>query len=395
MTQESIALSEGPPTKPRHNSLWSEAAQDLAIAWPALLRPVIFLLCLIYAGNLSPSEVELLGRWPEPESAGYSPLEHRLTASSDAAFYIHLAFDGYHSGDRACAYYPLWPATIRLVHALIGGHSVWPVFVLASLLSSSGYMLLARLIRIVYGTEIARRAILLHAAAPGALFLTTIYSEPLFFLLMAGLFLALECERTAVAWICALLLPLTRPIGVFALGPLVWRALRNPRQYSRWTLCVAPLLGFLSYLGLMTLWTGNPFEGFAAEKLFPAQPSIWKIFDLVAFGKSFLHMGQFHRPLDSDLDRVFFVLFAGTVGATWKLRREWFWWAVLIGVVPATSSSLMSYTRYVAMVFPIFVVWAKWLTGPGKAILFWYVVLLGAAVQIFLMTRFVRFQWAG
>jgi hypothetical protein len=133
------------------------------------------------------------------------------------------------------------------------------------------------------------------AVYPGNLFLQFSYSEGAFLVLLMCLWSGLEERRWLPAAFGALLLPLSRAIGVFSVIPIAFWLLKHPRVAPRWNaalsripllktgllhcesdesrhgarwllLLVIPPIGWSLYLGLMNSWTGNPFEGFEAQK---------------------------------------------------------------------------------------------------------------------------------
>lgn len=127
---------------------------------------------------------------------------------------------------------------------------------------------------------------------PGALFYQFVYTEGLFFLLLMLVWMGLERERYGWVTAGAFLLPMTRAIGLFCLLPIAWHLVtRRPSGWmkrlgtERWDhargyepamadrgnllgygMLMAPLAGWAVYLCLMWHWTGDPFDGFAAQR---------------------------------------------------------------------------------------------------------------------------------
>ena len=357
------------------------------IAWPAFAKIPVFLSFLALGTN--PALVSLLGITPVEPSRPSSFL-----TAWDSGHYLSLCFDGYEAGESSCAFYPLWPMLLRLIYAVTGAQSHWIAFVAAVVLSSTSFMLFARLARNVIGESAAKKAVWIYAAFPGSLFFLTIYSEALFATLVLAMFLALEARRRLSVFLAGFLLPLARAVGIFAVIPLFWR-IKDAKGASGWAAALSPLLGFACYLWLMFCWTGNPFEGFAVQRNFPAQPSVWRLLDPSAFVQSLLATGEFHEMMESSLDRVSFLILAVALPSVWKLRRDWFWWALAVGFVSAMSSSLMSFTRYLIVIFPVFMVMGQWLDSQKGRILFPYYIFIAFGVQIYLFIRFVNCEWAG
>ncbi len=178
-------------------------------------------------------------------------------------------------------------------------------------------------------------------------------------------------------------MPTDRPPG------LAWRGL------GPGLLALCPLLGYAAYFGLMHVWTGNAPEGFEAQKNYPNSPSIANMFNVTGFTNALLNIHSLDGMMDSALDRVFFVLFLALLWPIYRLDKTWFFYVLPAGLVPVLSSWFMSYRRYLMVLFPLFVVPALLLRKAQSRWLFWYYVVLLAALQAWAATRFVNFNWAG
>jgi hypothetical protein len=272
-------------------------------------------------------------------------------------------------------------------------------------LSVLGLWMFFRLLQRRWGREISRDALILLLAFPGALFFSFPYTESLYFAVVMLFFRGLELERWAWVAVAGLLLPLTRPTGIFILLPLAWFCFQRRRRESPqpilakrniiWCLVLCPLLGYAAYFGLMHAWTGNPFEGFAAQKAYPNSPSIKNMFNVAGFWHAFTNIDSLDRMMDGVLDRAFFVLVLALLPLVYRLDKTWFWYTLPAGVVPALTSWFMSYRRYIIVLFPIFVVLAQLLAKTKSRWLFWYYVVLLGALQAWAVVRFVNFKWAG
>ncbi|MDA1278063.1 MAG: mannosyltransferase family protein [Verrucomicrobia bacterium] len=232
---------------------------------------LLFKLCFFFLAVLSIEllpvfRMEVFDRlmsWPREGE----PTWESHFATWDGAHYLSISKDGYIPGSESCAFYPLWPFLIRTCSFLFFEQHFWAGIVLANLLSLGGLLLFHRLVVDLEGIEIANWSVILLLAFPGAIFLSLIYTEPLFFLLSILFFLLLFRQRFWLAAVIAFFLPLTKAIGVFAIVPLAWQLwLRRPPRKTY--LCLAgPCLGYLCYFLTMRIWTGNAFEGFEAQSV--------------------------------------------------------------------------------------------------------------------------------
>ena len=167
------------------------------------------------------------------------------------------------------------------------------------------------------------------------------------------------------------------------------------QQRAPWLLLPWPLLGYVAYFSVIYAWTGNALEGFEAQRTYPYSPSIKNMFNVAGFTNAFLNIRTLDEMMDSALDRGFFLLFLGLLPAIWKLNKTWFWYTLPTGLVPAMTSYFMSYRRYTMVLFPLFIVLAQLLAKTGQRWIFWYCVLLLAAMQAWAVIQFVNIRWAG
>jgi hypothetical protein len=313
-----------------------------------------------------------------------------------------------------------------------------------------------RLVERHVGRAVGRDALILMLAFPGALFFSFPYTESLYLLLVVVFFWALELERWVWVALAACLLPLARPVGIFIALPLAWylwrgqgeagrtsdhsppkpepkglnelselHGLREERHGRsalpgleqvgashsggavpgracgkggslwRWVLLLCPLLGYAAYFGLMCVWTGNAFEVFDAQRSYPNSPSIRNMFDYAGLASGLLNFQTFDGMTDGLLDRVLFLLFLALLPLVYRLNRAWFFYTLACGLVPALTSWFISYRRYFMVLFPVFIVLAQLLQKTGRRWIFWYYVVLLAAMQAWAVLRFVSFKWAG
>ncbi|RME93468.1 MAG: hypothetical protein D6766_08160 [Verrucomicrobia bacterium] len=347
-------------------------------------------------------------------------------ATWDAEHYLYLSAEGYRPEARSIAFYPLWPLILGAATSLVGGHREWVGLVLANLFSLGGWLGFHRAVARRFGESSADLTLALLIAFPGSLFFQFIYSEPLFFLLLAGLWWAIETRRYPAAMICATLLPLTRGVGVFLVLPLGWHAWTaarpewaarfgrrgrrsaaatesagpesgassRPPAWGPWALAGMPALGWGIYLGLMALWTGDPFAGIAAQRYWGVH-SISNLWNVPKFLAALVEVREWHSYQGSMLDRLGFVLAAYAVPALWDRARDLLPWWIALALLPAMSGTFTSYIRFESCAFPVFVGWGLMLGQPRRRWLAWVVVAVLAAEHLDLLWRFVNYRWAG
>ena len=424
---------------------------------------VLYILTLTYAlgtwGNLDFGQYwQVERRWP----SGGDPTFSSHFGTWDAAHYLYLSTAGYAKDVRSCAFYPLWPLLVRWTAHLAGGSHLIAGLVLSNLFSLAAWVLFYERVRRRWGTSVASWAQGFLIVFPGSLFFQFLYSESLFFLLVMMLWWGLEERRWGLAWVAALLLPLTRAVGVFAVLPIGWQALQvappgwfiwlkawGARQWGKlgvrshelevrsqerkrrlgsagaspyrgtggstesrptgtgvqrrwrmedlrkpWALLAAPVIGWGCYLTLMWHWTGNPFEGFAAQKHWGVH-SVWNLVNVPKFIMGIFQATEGHEFIGSLLDRCVGIGLICCLPLAWRLDKGLLIWMYWLGILPAMSGTFTSLTRYVSCVFPMFIALAAWVRRPELHWLRWELLIAGAVLHIILVWRFVNFRWAG
>jgi hypothetical protein len=218
------------------------------------------------------------------------------------------------------------------------------------------------------------------------------YSESLFFFLLMVCLLCLQRKAYGGAAAAAALLPLTRATGIFVLPLMAREVFRNRAPLRTYAICVAPLAGYAAYFGIMWRCTGSGMAGFDAQRMFPSQPCVANLLDLPGFVHCFLGFGWRHDFLHSFIDRLVFVAYLLTLFWVIRLDLGYYAYALLAGMVPALSVSLMSFTRYCALVFPVFIVWGSL---PKKGWCIAFILLLFFGLQVMFLLLHVSGRWAG
>ncbi|MDI5963534.1 hypothetical protein POF50_012755 [Streptomyces sp. SL13] len=192
---------------------------------------------------------------------------HAALTPWDNTWYVQIAQQGYPHGfsydahgaltGNTLAFFPLYPAVIKLVAAVTGLGGQAASVVAAWLASAGAAVVLHRLGARLYGPRAGLAMVAVVFTQPMAVTLWIGYSESLFLLLVAGCLLAARREAWLTAGLCALLAGLTRSTGValaaalvVAAVPPMWRARR-----VRWRAVAGIALGSLG-VPLYVAWVG-------------------------------------------------------------------------------------------------------------------------------------------
>jgi hypothetical protein len=373
------------------------------VAAPLAVYKILTTLFVLYSTRLLPPLFDVASfranfHWPADEA---------LTASVyfktwDAQHYLYLSAFGYLPGAESIRFFPLWPWLIRAGAALTG-NSLLSSLILANLLSLVGIVRFHAFCVRKAGEAAADAAALLLLAYPGALFFGFPYSEALFFFLAVEFLDALDLKRWRLVGATAFLLPLTRSVGAAALFPLLYLAFTSWKKSGRvarplWACLAAPFLGFATYLLFMRATVGDPFvlfNSWSAQNLI-ADARLSRVFDIPGFLRAFANVGSFHDPLDSALDRLFFVGFVLACVRLWRTDKTLFAFALPLGLVPAMSGSFCGTTRYLVGAFPVLLAAGDWFARDARRRgWLWLTASVLFAFQIVLLLRHVNNYWAG
>jgi hypothetical protein len=322
----------------------------------------------------------------------------------DTGFYLSIADEGYKNDAvpfPSTAFWPLLPLLMRALGWLLGSTAVAGVLI-ANLALLGAMMLLYRLADEEWGAEVATRSVWYMLIYPASFFGSAIYTESLFLLCAIG---ALYLARRG-AWESAGLLgaagALARLVGVIMAPVLLaewWRQRRaggRPSPVAILAVTMVPL-GTLAYMLYLYLSFGDALAFVHASAAWEREPQspLMLVAELVATPEGgwpqALLAGRFRVSDWIDLSAVVFFLVMGAV-----LLREGRWpegLLVTLGVLlPLSSGLLMSQRRYMWVLFPAFILLARW---GGRA----WVDRLVTAVSLTLLALFTALfangYWVG
>ena len=296
----------------------------------------------------------------------------------DTGFYVSIVEEGYvYEADPfpSVPFFPMLPMLMMLIMPLAGDAVVAGLWV-TNLALLGAAILFYRLVADEWGERVGSRAIWYLLIFPTAFFGTALYSESLFLLLAIGALYAGRRQQWWLAMLLGIAATATRLVGIVVVPLLLlewygqWR--RGGSQVTDLWRLIFPLatpLGLASYMAYLWWRFDDPFgfvTGSAAwgrvaqapwetiQGLFVAPAGRWS--DALLAGQ---------LPLNDWIDFAFVIAFFG-FGIVLMSERRWaegiFVW---LGVMLAFSSGLlMSQRRYVWVLFPAFVLLARWGENP-------------------------------
>ena len=311
----------------------------------------------------------------------------------DSVWYLAIAAEGYGGGARE-AFFPLYPLLVRVVGAPLGSALVGGALLSTALLAVA-LVLLHRLVALDHDRAVARNAVLVAALFPMSFFFSAVYSESLFLALSIGAVYAARRERWAWAGALGALAATTRSAGVLLLVPLamiyLWdvgrpslRAHRPLRADALW-LGLVPL-GLAAYCGFLALAGHDALAPFRAQEVWFrsfAGPFVGAWDGLVAAVQGLRQL------LSGAREPVYFGAAGGDPFVAARHNVELLAWLALTLVAvagalrrlpaaygayvvaalalplsfPVGPQPLMSLPRFVAVLFPLAIWLALWMTG--------------------------------
>jgi len=207
-----------------------------------------------------------------------------IFARWDSGFYADIALTGYGTTIvPRWEFFPLYPILMGILGRLIAFMFPIPLdlavyvagFVLSNVAFFGSVYFLYRLTELILGnTRTAVQSGILLALYPAGVFLSAVYSESVFLLLVLISLIYWYRNKHPLSGMWGFLAGMARPVGVLLAIPYVYDVLtdRSARKTALNYLSVgAVLMAFVSFFAYSQIMTGTPFATFAAERLY------WKI----------------------------------------------------------------------------------------------------------------------
>jgi len=317
----------------------------------------------------------------------------------DGQHYLFLAQKGYHIGEESNRFFPLLPSMIKLLSPILG-FLISGLFI-TNFMSAIGLIFFYLLVKeFTKKEEISYLSLILLLSFPTSFFLSLIYSEGVFLGIITPLFYFLYKKKILYTCLCSFLLPLTRPTGILIIIPLIylllndlWKNRFNLKIPLSFLALVSSIFGLILYFLIMQKVTGNFMTGIASQKNVAGHWQISNILNLKIFLVNIFPQKVFiHGFTNSIIDRVFFLFFLSMLPLIWrKTSLPFFVYSLTFGLIPLFGS-FMSYTRYMLLVFPIFIALGIIFSQKGKKqFLFPYIYLNLLIQTLFLVMHSLNY----
>ncbi len=281
-------------------------------------------------------------------------------AQLDARAYLDIAKNGYNAefnGTTNYGWYPLYPLLIRMF-SFIGFELA--AFLLANIFSFIAVYLLYVIVKDEFDKHTANKSIFYLLFFPTAFFLTMMYTESLFLSLTLAMFLLARREKWHYVGLLGFMASLTRAQGIILLLPMAYIYAKK-RRFKISNIDKNILFLLLIVAGLLTLYgyyyitTGDPFIHHKTSYLkYQRGFSMpWE-----SFLNTFNEISRSTSYSEIFVDGLNMFIFATVLGLGYVslkyLKKEYSIYIFASIVFPLFSGSLASMTRFVLLVFPVF-----------------------------------------
>jgi hypothetical protein len=293
-------------------------------------------------------------------------------AAWDSGWYWDIARHGYYfrpDGESSVAFFPLYPLLVRAIAWPFGGGDqvTWvAAIVLSSISQVLGLIALYRLTERIFGSQdVARRTVVLVAVFPWSVFLGRVYTEGLFLLLTVLAISRANDGQWTRAGCWGALAALTRPNGILIGLPLGLMALRGcpsvhalAKRCAPLVLLPAAVAGYSAYVYSLS---GDPFAWLAAQTHWHYSIGNLPWRQLVRIVSTFVGNGPYDYFFTSPAATfellhgiTALIAVAVTPFVFRRLGPAMGAYMLVSLLVPLSGSSPAGWGRYVAVMFPGF-----------------------------------------
>ena len=372
----------------------------LFVVW----RTIVWVLGLLSARlNLNPDNAY---PWiPDTPWEPALPAWLSFFARWDSGFYYGIAESGYWltaDGTTNTTFFPLYPLLMKGLGTLIGDHYLVAGIILSLVFTWLACYVFYKLAKLEYKkSSTALRSVLYFLIFPTAVFLAAIYTESLFVLLLLSSIYLARRNKWLGASLVALLLTATRPVGIIIIPVLFLEYLEQ--RHFKWKEVKADILwlllvplGLISYMSYLWYKFSDPFLFLTSQQNWSraTSPSIFTPFTTLGsyLHDFFLYQGGNLRYWIVNASDLLFFVFGITMSILVfiKLRKSYGLLVFLGSVIPLLTGTLISVSRFILVLFPIYLLFAKW---GERQIINYIIILIFVPLFILFTILFTSWYW--
>jgi len=301
-------------------------------------------------------------------SDGSKPINPRFLwnrANFDGSHYLNIVKNGF--GLHEQSFFPFYPELIKFLSPVFKGKDL-----LAGLFISNFSLLIFlfvfyKLIIIDYDDKTAKRTIIFLLIFPASFFLTMVYSESLFLMLLLGCFYAGRKGKWLIAGILGGLASYTRIVGVFIFPALIyeWYLQHQGFSFKKSFISLLPLffipLGLLKYTAFLNEKYHDPLIFIHAQSAFVAGGTNGRIILIYQVFWRYLKMileTRFYYsyfPVWLELLTASFFAVLLILAYVKKVRFSYLIFSAFSYFIPTLSGTFLSLPRFALTLFPCFI----------------------------------------
>ena len=340
-----------------------------------------------------------------------TPRWYRYLLRWDAGWYLKIAREGYaYNGNdlvqQPVVFYPLYPLLSKGVSAVFGVSEAAALLIVSNVSILIATLLFFKLVRDDYGDHVALYATAALCFFPASLFFSTGYTESLTLLLIITFFLLLKKEHYLLASVAAGLTLATRSTGIVLCLPLlfeIWHKRgRNPKSAIRLTASCLVLAtsGLCLYMVYLRAVFGRPLAFTTDTRAWRVGTAIGNELFAALTLQPFRHLADIWKfgPDPNTLSPWIFLLSLSLIICFRKrLTTSLLVYALGVLLLPystlSSSVGFVSFTRYVLLAFPLFVIVGR--IFQERVWLGLSVIGLSAAMLFMYTAFYAQWYWAG
>lgn len=318
----------------------------------------------------------------------------------DGGHYITIAESGY-IADSTQAFFPIFPYISGWIHNVLNINGLFSSLLVANLFLFLAILSFWRLLKLDYGNKLSTQIIWLFLLFPTSFYLGAVYSESTFLTLVLTTFWAARKKRWWWAGILGAVASATRPVGIFLLPALLienW--IQQKQNYKKLLMNSIPIflvsLGLIIYMIYLNNHFNDPLKFLHVQSTFGADRStrivllyqvIWRYIKMF-FTVDINSLLYFRVMQEFFLSIIFLIL--GILSFKYS-RLSYAIFAFLCYLAPTLTGTFSSMPRYILVMFPVFIIWGKWLFKHDRIRRIWYVI--SGVWLIINMSLFLTGRW--
>lgn len=306
-------------------------------------------------------------------------------ANWDGQHFLLIAEKGY-LFPYQLAFFPLFPTLIKFTNLLIP----LPAFIIGVFLNISfalvAYVYLYKLLKLDYKTNEVIWILILTICFPLSFFYMTVYSEALFFCLSITSLYFYKQKKYWISIVLLALLTLTRMAGIALVVAILIESYLQKDNFYKFLL---PFLGIgaFSLFGFFT--TGNFLSIIHAETYWERIVT-WPGFAIFNSLLVIFREGISYKNFAISLDLVLVLFSVIVLIRSFKnLPRIYFNYALFSLLIPLSTSTFLSWPRFMMVIFPLFIAFYF----RSTTIIRVSYCLVGIILTIFFFSIFLNGGW--